>query len=483
MRKIAVFDLDDTLVNVNTTFDFIGYFLWRRSKIRYAFFLIFRELKFIFDFRKKSLNLLEGFSREDLRKGTEDFFEYSKKYLNNEIVEKSILLQEKGYKTLLISGTIDCTAEVFARKLGFDNWKSSELDFINNRCTGVLKKDLLGKKQEIFAEKEWKKNIDFDKSFCFSDNKSDVELLKLFGKANAVIYSYSWDLKFQKEWWNGFGINTFVTSFNPEFRTHSFFSPFSYDLYRRRSSLSLKDFLISMFIFPQAVNFFMIEIPFSFLNIMLFFIAIVGFYSIYEIGYAMNDCFAISREKNPTLRTTKKFCDRLPLFAFIKFSMFLFIVSIVSVLKGIALYFFLSSLLTLFIFFLHNVMKENSKVKIVTFSLLRIIKIAVPISVLSVNFLIAPLFYVVYSMIPDAIQYGIKKEIFLAKNFDEKRFKKSVSMFRFFVLFLSIGLFLFTGTKIFMYLSIFGLYFCIFNLRYFYFLAKTKNKKGLFYNS
>ncbi len=57
-----------------------------------------------------------------------------------------------GYEPCLASATLDCIARTVARRWGIGRCCSSELDYDGDRCTGRLRRDLLGRKLEYLKE-------------------------------------------------------------------------------------------------------------------------------------------------------------------------------------------------------------------------------------------------------------------------------------------------------------------------------------------
>jgi len=77
------------------------------------------------------------------------------------------------------------------------------------------------------------------------------------------------------------------------------------------------------------------------------------FFTLYEVGYVINDCVAIKYEPNPTLRYNK--CDYWKYLIFLKISLFIVLTLLVSTITHVNIYdIIFYGTITLLIFILHN---------------------------------------------------------------------------------------------------------------------------------
>ena len=157
--KIAIIDICGTLFESNTTFDFLDYFIrsWKfrlfrkisKSIIWRVFNKICRRLGGWDLTRIIALRFLKGYSRQQLTVAAEDFYNT---YLVHKIQQPVYVVVEElrrtGYKLCLVSATLDCIAEVVARKWRIESYYSSSLRYDNSFCEGCLRTDYLGKKIE-----------------------------------------------------------------------------------------------------------------------------------------------------------------------------------------------------------------------------------------------------------------------------------------------------------------------------------------------
>lgn len=461
MKKIAVFDLDDTIVSINTTFRFIDFYLRRTSRLRYIIFIIARELSFVIDYRKIAIKLLRGSSKDELESAANGFYSSSQKYINIELLEVIERVKGEGCKLILVSGTLDCIAETFAENLGFDYWRSSVLSYQDGKCLGTLSSDMLDHKQELVNIDPVFENVDFSKSYCLSDNKTDLKLLSLFGNSLAIVHDSSWDRKTEEDYWHKNGVKTMRISSLSEFRMSLAFIPLSYAVYTKRVPPSAKNVAIWTYFIPQLVNLLLLGVGISLWSLVVFLLALMASLSIYEIGYAMNDCLAFT-EKSPTLRTTQKFCKDLNMFVAAKLATFIFITVALFFMSADVPLFILVNLSMFLVFSIHNFLPEASKAKIITFPILRILKLVAPLACLSGNFILGGLFYVVYMLIPDVVPYWNKK--IAGRGYDHIDHRRQSTAFHAALAAVFMVLFVVGHSQIALYIGIIGVYLSAFDV-------------------
>lgn len=409
--KIVVFDLDDTLVELNTTFDFIKFYLWRTSKTRYLEFILLEEVSFLFDYRKLAISFLNGADKKRLYKIAEDFFAYSEPRLNRELLLRLESLKNDGYKTFLISGTIDCTAYAFAHNLGFDEYYSSKLKFSDGKCLGYLEDDIVGRKEEILRS-NLKYDINFEGSYCFSDNRDDADFLAIFGNPCAIVRRGSL-YRSNVAFWESKHIQNIILNQGDDYPAVLAVIPFSYALYTNTIRKPyLKNIFIANYFVLQLINLLFFGINFSVTNLFLFLLAFLAFYSVYEIGYAVNDVRAF-REESPNIKIKRSFKDKLAEFILLKLLLFIILSTILIYLNINVTIFVLLAFATAIIFMVHNFVGERSIIKLFTNPILKISKIVVPFSIFNNHVLWVALPYVIFASIYDASLYfndKIKKQ-------------------------------------------------------------------------
>jgi phosphoserine phosphatase len=185
-RKTIFIDICGTLYSKNTTYDFIDHY--NNDSISYRLLNYFFSFRFMILFNMIILNIskfdikrslfiwlfLRGKSKFELSLMANNYYESVLK--ENKIKPTFEELEKykfESYNLILISATLDFLAEVIANKMNITTFYSSELRYNNNLiCSGIIKKDLLGKKINVFRQN----NI--NKSFTtITDNFSDLDII------------------------------------------------------------------------------------------------------------------------------------------------------------------------------------------------------------------------------------------------------------------------------------------------------------------
>jgi len=428
-KKIAIFDLDGTFVNANSTYDFIKFVFKQKKRIDLLFYFFVLELcqnsgilQFLrIDIRKKFINKLKGFNKEDIQKLAEKFVDlHLLKCINQDILNKFNELKEREFLTILLSSTIDVVGNVFAKKMNFDGDCESILAFNdNNVCLGYLEKDLLGKKEIILNEiEETFGVIDFKNSYCFSDNFEDIKLLKKIGNSFGVINNRE-----SKKRWFELGIQTIYVAPTFSGNIKKLYLPFFYYKYSRLNYFSSFFYFFFEYLLLPLLILFLVQREISLKNILLFIIAFLGYISIYEIGYLINDCVSVKNEKDPNLRADSRIkselknliLSRIIFFIIVSFLLFKFIN-----IKNVIIY-VLGILIVFFIFAVHNFSKKFA-VRYITFPLLRFSHFIIPLLIFNMNFSIVFLVYFLYIFLKDEISY---------LNRDNQRYINKIFLFNF----------------------------------------------------
>ena len=203
--KYAFFDVDETLINMKTMFNF--YQFWQSHNFRY----IPQIAKFKFIFFKKKIELLgKKSTREDVNifyyskfKGVEekeildatekwwkciskrkDLFQYR-------VIEQFDDLKKNGFVTVLVSGSLNHCLTPIKEKLGADFLISTNLESKNGILTGKICGEPNigeGKVREILSfDKQQPHDIDWNNSYAFGDHASDIPMLKLVGNKYIVV--------------------------------------------------------------------------------------------------------------------------------------------------------------------------------------------------------------------------------------------------------------------------------------------------------
>lgn len=162
-NSIIIFDLDGTLIDSNSTFDFLYFFMGNKFKYK-IFNCFFAKILnrisvklFRLDFKRNlNLLLLKGFSRTQLEVMAQDFYDkfISSNRIKSNIVELLNTFISEGREVYIATATLDFLGEVIMKqlcpKISRNSIFTTEMNYNADVCTGTLRIDLLNrKKQEL----------------------------------------------------------------------------------------------------------------------------------------------------------------------------------------------------------------------------------------------------------------------------------------------------------------------------------------------
>ena len=200
-KRVILLDVCDTLFLSNTTFDFLHWYLKKRSPARLGilkmmvsklsprFWYLLAKGKFQKKdiIRHKAIELLKGESLSSLRKEAALFYEQFLAQRKNEKVWK--LLEEinekfPGDERVLVSSSLDIIISEVADRLGIAEFYASELETRNGIVTGRLESDVHGQKHLLIKHKL----EDEYETIAVTDNLSDMDMAKQCNSVYIVVY-------------------------------------------------------------------------------------------------------------------------------------------------------------------------------------------------------------------------------------------------------------------------------------------------------
>ena len=197
-RNLAIFDLDNTILNGDSDYSWINFLIEKRlvDKDEYE-----RKNKYFYDqYYQGKLNYDEWaeFALTTIKgKKPEEIEDILSKFLS-EIIEPMIniyalkLLHDHTHNNdimLLASATNSVIVEPIAKRLGFKNIVSTEVEIIDEIYTGKLLGIPALSEGKLIKVKEWmlQNNIEsFDNTSFYSDSINDLPLLAAVSKPVAV---------------------------------------------------------------------------------------------------------------------------------------------------------------------------------------------------------------------------------------------------------------------------------------------------------
>jgi len=385
MKNIAIFDLDYTLVYANSTYDFIFYYLQSRKRVfrlSYALIVLFFDqigILSIFGIETRVVlfKMLRGENKEDILNTSKNYI--SKRLLqlqNDQVVRELNRLKKLDFLILIVSGSLDFIVSEVSKYYGVKYSVGTKLCFKNNLCYGTIESDSLYKKEREIERIISKKDIisDNQKVYFYSDNKSDINLLKKYRNNSRAIAYESGEVAY----WKSENIKTLTITSRPNLR--GFYIPSTYYFFSR---YPLKE------LFYVHIPFFLLTILYfdllSLKDLFCLLVSWLGYISLYEIGYLQNDCKSIKFEGVlATGRANIGICKGITKYVHIRYFYFLlsvFLLYYFTPIHDLAMYIALN-ILTLFVFRLHNILKK--KYRIFTYLILKPSHLIIPLSIYAI---------------------------------------------------------------------------------------------------
>lgn len=204
-RRIAIFDICNTIFASNTTFDFLEFYLkddkgYRRfvrmikwTPVKFAnavcFMAFHRDLM-----RTFAIRFLKGKSKSELKSAATEFYgTYLKSRVHKPVLDLLEKYKARGMTIYLASATLDFLAEMIGEKLDVTGVFSSQLSYRGDVCMGVMHNDWLGCKERNLKAA----GIPIEIASVVTDNLSDKKLINCAKEAIVVT-------KPNRKWqWNG----------------------------------------------------------------------------------------------------------------------------------------------------------------------------------------------------------------------------------------------------------------------------------------
>jgi HAD superfamily hydrolase (TIGR01490 family) len=186
--KIAIFDLDGTLVSSHPWLGMVKYHWIKKENLFSVFWYLFSHMA-LAPFWKMKLISTEKYYKswgENLAFLMKGIKIDSKK----QVLERLKKHQEEGFLTILTSGSFQDLVEIIANRLDIDFAIGTELERKSNEFSGKILPPLCfgqekaEKVKNFLSEKKLK--INFKESFAYSDSFFDLPILELVGNPVVV---------------------------------------------------------------------------------------------------------------------------------------------------------------------------------------------------------------------------------------------------------------------------------------------------------
>ena len=187
MKKLVIFDLDDTLLCTDSEYHFTKYIL-NQGMLDKAFYL--KKIKaFDDDYRSGNLNFkdymqfllfpLIGKNKKDLDFLVRDFIHSAEDILFDDLTSNLLDKHKKDY-VLIASGALDFVVKGFANYFGVKEFLGTKTEFVEDKVTGLTIGEPNFDKGKLVHVSEWcrKKKINLEKATFYTDSIHDLHLVK-----------------------------------------------------------------------------------------------------------------------------------------------------------------------------------------------------------------------------------------------------------------------------------------------------------------
>ena len=198
-KAAAFYDVDGTLVSTNVVHAF-GYYAANRgtlvgSALRTAATVAGIPLFWAVDqvsratFNELFYRQYKGLSRDRLSALSEELFEQVLKPAiypgAEELVARS---RQAGYRQVIVTGAIDLTIRPLARHFGMDAVIANQLEFLDGRATGRVKKPLIAGATKAAFVRDYctREGLDLAQCSGFCDSYADYAMLAVVGRPCVV---------------------------------------------------------------------------------------------------------------------------------------------------------------------------------------------------------------------------------------------------------------------------------------------------------
>lgn len=205
MEKLAIFDIDYTITKRETLFELYMFMIKKNPKfIKYAPRNIISTLLFILNLKDASkaketfIKFIDGITKNEMQQIVKEFYEKRLcKILYDDAIAMMKKLKNNGYKIYLISASAEFYIKEFYNIKEVDKVIGTKFKIDNDihkpiiegaNCKGEEKVKRL--MEELENEKI---EVDFEKSYMFSDSLSDLPLLNLVGNGYLINYKKKHD--------------------------------------------------------------------------------------------------------------------------------------------------------------------------------------------------------------------------------------------------------------------------------------------------
>jgi HAD superfamily hydrolase (TIGR01490 family) len=196
LRVAAFFDIDGTLVSVNTAPLYARYMrrhgrARRRDLIRTAYYLLQYRLNMLDIERafERASELIRGQDEAEIKSFSERWYrEVVRDYLVPQMLDRVEEHRRAGHELALLSSSTNYLAEPLARDLGVEHALVTRLEVVDGRFTGRAIVPVCYGRGKVHWARAFARDRDVDlaQSFFYTDSVTDVPVLELVGHPRVV---------------------------------------------------------------------------------------------------------------------------------------------------------------------------------------------------------------------------------------------------------------------------------------------------------
>jgi len=194
MKKVAIFDIDGTLIKVSSERQFFKYLIAERivttkDILRVVKVSLYRILNLNNLQVRKNKHYLKGKKADIIVQAAKTFFnEKLSPLISTKALEEIRCLKGKGYTIILLSGTLVPFVECFKDYCKADMGIGTHLESENGTLTGEIKGTYAynNGKADIVKKLAKEYNIDLSNSYSYANQYVDVKFMRLTGFPVAV---------------------------------------------------------------------------------------------------------------------------------------------------------------------------------------------------------------------------------------------------------------------------------------------------------
>lgn len=194
MRKVAIFDIDGTLINVSSERRFFKYLISEKivttkDILRVVKVSLYRILNLKNLQVRKNKHYLKGKEVGVIVEAAKTFFnERLSPLISTKALEEIKGLKEKGYMIILLSGTlipfVECFKDYCNADMGIGTHLESEDGILTGEMNGTYAYN--NGKADIVKKLAKEYNIDLNNSYSYANQYIDVKFMRLTGFPVAV---------------------------------------------------------------------------------------------------------------------------------------------------------------------------------------------------------------------------------------------------------------------------------------------------------